>query len=137
MYVIKVYHNIIEVRGDEDLFKIFYKLSRTENWKSKFPSIVGLGWHRANDNQQVHYFKREALSYICSYLFECKKDFFMRGAIASECIPTDDFEEWNPPMNQEAAITHGYLNVPTDYKFQIPYYHRNAFGAWREHPPLL
>jgi hypothetical protein len=137
MYDIIVFRDILQVIGDKGLNKLLSTLSQKDEWKKQFPILVSAGWHTTEDDKEIHYLKRETLSVLANFLYESDKSFQVRGAKSNEYSPIESFEEWDPPNNQEYAITAGYLQCPVGYHFIVPYYHRNAFGAWREMSPVI
>lgn len=138
MYIEMIlFENMMEIRGDENLSSLLKVCSLMGWWKELFPTKVSSGWHWSSGNQQVHYLKKEAAADLADFLCRIPIDLLIRTALPSDSIPLDEFEEWDAPANQEAAITLGYLDAPKDYQFIKSYYHLNAFGAWRTHSPVI
>lgn len=129
---------MIALHGDQNLSNLLKDCSKQELWKEKgYTSKVSTGWQWSGRNRQVHYIRRDASPVIMGFLMAKGITLMMRSATIKDDIPLDEFEEWNPPGNQEAAITYGYLDAPLDYKFILPYYHFNAYGAWRAFAPEI
>ena len=137
MYHFVCFDAMTELYGDETLHELLRELASTAQWRAMFPEDVSAGWHWIDSTHQVHYISNEATSAIADFLLQQNIDYDERPACSDEITPLETMEKWDPPGNQEEAITLGYLEASYDYYFIRPYCYHNLFGAFRSMPPAI